>query len=118
MTKAAKKYVTTRDIVIPAGTEVSVDPPHTQSFGTEQVSVLHAESKDCTSEWRMPLDEAIEVGLVKDVTEVSAEDVEAVLKQLDDAGATGLDLSPGDPTAREAARVIRGLRANVSYGQD
>lgn len=34
--------------------------------------------------------------------------IQCILKQLDQNGATGLDLSPGDPLAKEAARIIRG----------
>lgn len=34
---------------------------------------------------------------------------EELLRKLDEAGATGLDLSPGDEVCAEAARVIRSL---------
>ena len=33
----------------------------------------------------------------------------ALLKKLDEAGSQGLDLSPGDPVAKEAAAAIRSL---------
>ena len=38
-------------------------------------------------------------------------DFKDLLASLDSDGATGLDLSPGDPTAKEAAKVIRELQA-------
>lgn len=57
-------YVTVKDIVIPAGTRVAADGPKT-SYTCERASILVAESKDCTSEWSMPLDEALELGLIK-----------------------------------------------------
>lgn len=37
--------------------------------------------------------------------------IDEVLKRLDDAGRTGLDMSPGDDYAKEAARTIRRLLA-------
>lgn len=36
-----------------------------------------------------------------------------LLNKLDQAAATGLDMSPGDSLAREAAEKIRSLRAEV-----
>lgn len=38
---------------------------------------------------------------------------DALLKKLDEDGNTGADLSPGDPTAGEAAAAIRALQKRV-----
>lgn len=62
-----KKYVTARDILIPAGTAVHVNPPHRSNWGVPSANVLTAVTKDSTSEWLMPLDEAIAAGLVAEV---------------------------------------------------
>ncbi len=43
-------------------------------------------------------------------TEIPVEDI---LRELDARGATGLDMSPGDPICRSAARKIRELLAQV-----
>jgi hypothetical protein len=58
-------YRTTRDIVIPAGTEVDVSPPHRVDYFTETAVVLTAVTKDVTSTWHMDLEEALQEGLVK-----------------------------------------------------
>lgn len=58
-------YVTTRDIVIPAGTKVQ-EAPHRVERATPFVSVLQAASKDSTMEWTMPLDEALELGIIQE----------------------------------------------------
>lgn len=57
------KFVLARDIVIPAGTKVQADGPKTSMRG-EAASVLIAETHDHTSEWSMPLDEALRLGIV------------------------------------------------------
>jgi hypothetical protein len=58
-------YVTTRDIVIPAGTEVDISPAGMgRTIHCDFASILTAETKDHTSEWSMPLDEALELGIV------------------------------------------------------
>jgi hypothetical protein len=41
----------------------------------------------------------------------------SLLKRLDEAGATGLDLSPGDPLAKEAAAEIRRLNKIIKMLQ-
>ena len=41
-----------------------------------------------------------------------------LLKKLDTAGNTGLDLSPGDQTAKEAAKVIRGHEAALKIADE
>ena len=58
------RYVTTRDILIPAGTEVT-EGPVAISRGVAFASALIAVSKDSTAEWTMPLEEAIDAGLVR-----------------------------------------------------
>lgn len=57
-------YRTKKDIVIPAGTEVDVSPPHKAEFFTETAAVLIAVSNDITAEWRMDMEEALKEGLV------------------------------------------------------
>ncbi len=59
-----KTYVIARDIVIKAGTEVFVHGPHSRKVHYDAATVLTAVTKDTTSEWAMPLDEAVAAGLV------------------------------------------------------
>jgi hypothetical protein len=66
---ANKKYRTTKDIVIPAGTEVDADPPHKTQYYSESAVILTAVTNDVTSEWRMDMQEAIDEGLVEEVTD-------------------------------------------------
>ena len=56
-------YVTAKDIVIPAGTPV-VPAPDVTRRAVPFASVLIGVTDDSTAEWCMPLDEAIEAGLV------------------------------------------------------
>lgn len=65
MTKKSTKesFVTTRDIVIPAGTKVDLAPSQTRRI-VPFASVLTAVTKDVTSEWTMPFDEALSTGLI------------------------------------------------------
>jgi hypothetical protein len=65
--RQSKTYVTTKDIVIPAGTEVSVDGPKTHTYCYEKASILRGETKDVTSEWSMDLREALDIGLVREL---------------------------------------------------
>lgn len=57
------RYVTTRDIIIPAGTEIIQTGAYTARRGNN-ASVLIAETRDNTSEWQMPFDEALALGLI------------------------------------------------------
>lgn len=58
-------YVLARDIVIPTGTKVDVRPSGTRSkIFCDFAEVLISETKDHTSEWTMPLDEALELGII------------------------------------------------------
>ena len=41
-----------------------------------------------------------------------------LLKRLDEAGNTGLDLSPGDPVCAEAAKEIRRLTRKIKRLED
>lgn len=61
-----KRYVTTKDITIPAGTEIQI-APHTISRAVRFGSILLGVTKDVTSEWTIPLDEGLETGLVKEI---------------------------------------------------
>lgn len=61
-----KKYVLTQDITIPAGTEVQIAPNKISRF-VPYAGVLLGVTKDTTAEWTMPLDEALETGLVKEI---------------------------------------------------
>jgi hypothetical protein len=56
-------FVTARDIIIPAGTEVGVAPWKTERVVPFACAVV-GPTKDTTFEWTMPLDEALEQGLV------------------------------------------------------
>lgn len=62
----AKRYRTTKDIVISAGTEVDQGPTRTLRF-VPFVEAILAVTKDSTATWSMPLDEAIKNGLVEAV---------------------------------------------------
>lgn len=57
------RYVTTRAITIPAGTEIVQTGEYTARRGN-QASILIAETRDNTSEWQMPFDEALALGLI------------------------------------------------------
>ncbi len=59
-------YRLARNIVIPAGTPVQIAPVEVRRHG-EWASVLKAEGPDSTSEWVIPLDEALELGLIEKV---------------------------------------------------
>lgn len=63
-----KKYVTAQEIVIPAGTEVQLAPNKISRY-VPYAGVLLGVTKDTTAEWTMPLDEALETGLIKEITE-------------------------------------------------
>ena len=63
------KYRTTKDITIPAGTEVTAEPPHKTERLTETASITTAVTDDVTSEWRMDLEEAIAEGVVEEIPE-------------------------------------------------
>lgn len=58
-------YVTAKDIVIPAGTEVQMAPYKINRLVPFGMALLGI-TKDSTAEWSMPLDEAIEAGLIKE----------------------------------------------------
>ena len=58
------KLVTTRDIVIPAGTEVGPGPSKSSYF-TPHGEILIGFDKDTTGSLRFDLKEAIQLGLVK-----------------------------------------------------
>ena len=60
------KYRTKTDIVIPAGTEVTAEPPHKTQHYTESAVVTIEVTKDIAAEWRMDLEEAIEAELVEE----------------------------------------------------
>lgn len=59
------RYVTTRDIVIPAGTELDPAPTKTERF-TPHVEAILGVTKDTTAYWTMDLSDAIDAGLVKE----------------------------------------------------
>jgi hypothetical protein len=58
----------TRDFVIPAGTEIDVDPPHRSNYFTDSVLVLTAVTKDTTAHWFMDLKDALSSGLIEEET--------------------------------------------------
>lgn len=61
-----RKFVTAKDIVIPAGTEIGIAPSSTVRLPFPFAEALIAINKDMTASWTMPLDEAIEAGLVRE----------------------------------------------------
>ncbi|MBD9511617.1 hypothetical protein IB265_33215 [Ensifer sp. ENS10] len=58
------KLVTTRDIVIPAGTEVGPGP-HKSEYFTPHGEIIIGFDKDTTGQLRFDLKEAVQLGLVK-----------------------------------------------------
>ena len=68
MTKRPLKvYRTAKEIVIPAGAEVGIDPPHTTEYMTDRAMILIEVTADTTAYWSMDLQEAIDEGLVEEV---------------------------------------------------
>lgn len=61
-----KKYRLAKDITIPAGTEVTKEPPRKSQYRTESASVLIEVTEDITAEWLMDFEEAVEQGLVEE----------------------------------------------------
>lgn len=59
------RFVTAKDIVIPAGTEVGPAPIRTQ-YLTPHGEVLVGFDKDTTGNLRFDLDEALSLGLIKE----------------------------------------------------
>lgn len=53
------------DVVLPAGTEVSINPPHQTNHAIPHVTVLVPHGKDSSSEWHMPLEDAVALGIVE-----------------------------------------------------
>jgi len=66
MPKRPAEYVTTRDILIPAGTRV-VSAATRVSRVVPFASALVAVGVNSSAEWTMPLDEAIGAGLVTEI---------------------------------------------------
>lgn len=67
MTRSKKRRLTiSREIVIPVGTIARIEPNRVSRYSGEWVSVLIAHGKDHTSEWMMPLKEALALGLVEE----------------------------------------------------
>lgn len=52
------------DLIIPAGTVCTVEPPFKRQTLCDYVSVLISHGRDRTSEWTMPLEDAVSYGLV------------------------------------------------------
>lgn len=59
----SQRYATKQDIVIPAGTEVGIAAWRVEREAPFAEAVI-GPTKDTTFEWSMPLDEALELGLV------------------------------------------------------
>ncbi|MBX4911348.1 hypothetical protein HJA82_28980 [Rhizobium bangladeshense] len=60
----APLYRTTRDIVIPAGTEVGLGPKASRYF-TEHGDICIGFDKDTTGNLRFDLEEALQIGLIE-----------------------------------------------------
>lgn len=67
MAKKTTQYRITKDIVIPAGTEISKEPPRTSDYATERATVLIEVTPNVTAEWHMDLEEAIMEGVVEPI---------------------------------------------------
>jgi hypothetical protein len=61
-----KRLVTTRDIVIPAGTEVGLGPRRSEYF-TPHGDIVIGFDKDTTGSLRFDLEEALATGLIEEV---------------------------------------------------
>lgn len=59
----AKSYVTTRDIVIPAGTEVGLGPT-ASTYYTEHGEIIIGFTKDTTGTLRFDLEEGLVNGVI------------------------------------------------------
>jgi hypothetical protein len=59
-----QKVLTTKEIVIPVGSEATVTP-YMKSSKTDFVSVLISHDKNGTSEWTMPVEDAIRLGFIE-----------------------------------------------------
>jgi hypothetical protein len=66
MTKT-KTYRTTREIVIPAGTEVGPAPHRTQ-YGTPHGSIILGFSKDTIGDLRFDIEDALSTSLIEEVS--------------------------------------------------
>lgn len=53
------------NIALSAGTEVSIDPPCRANYAAPYVTVLIAHGRHSSSEWRMPLEDAVALGIVE-----------------------------------------------------
>jgi len=63
-----RRFVLAKDLVIPAGTPIDIEPAGTKrTIGVEYASLVGdiGADKDSSWEWSMDLEEAIRVGLVK-----------------------------------------------------
>lgn len=54
-----------KDILLSARTEATILPPHRVDYATPQVTILIAHGKDASSEWHMPLEDAVALGIVE-----------------------------------------------------
>jgi hypothetical protein len=65
--KDKRTFILARDIHIKAGEIVQINGKRKSQYHGDSVSILIATSKDTTAELIMPLQDAIEIGLVKTV---------------------------------------------------
>lgn len=67
----AKKYRTTRDVIIPAGAEVTVEPPQTREYHVDMGSIVsdYVEESPSSLELLFDIEDALEVGLIEEVPE-------------------------------------------------
>ncbi|TDW20421.1 hypothetical protein EV128_12551 [Rhizobium azibense] len=59
-----KKYRTTKEIIIPAGTEVGPGPAKSEYF-TEHGEIIIGFDKDTTGHLRFDMEEAVQLGLIE-----------------------------------------------------
>lgn len=57
-------FVTTQDIVIPAGTELAAPPSHSSRWAENHEAVV-GHGRDHVSYWTVDIEDALKLGLVK-----------------------------------------------------
>jgi len=69
---AKPRYVTTEDIVIPAGTELSASPSKV-AYYSDHVDAAIEHGPNVSSTWRMDLEEGLDLGLIQEVDDEADE---------------------------------------------
>jgi hypothetical protein len=69
-------YTTTRDILIPAGTEVTLELPHERKYHADMASIVQGYTADNFLEVLMDIEEGIASGLIKAEEEDDGEEAQ------------------------------------------